>query len=150
MACLQACTSIDHVSSAKPKTGYIYGTVVGITDGDTLTILTAIKKTAKIRLSEIDTPERGQPYGNRAKQELSDLTFKKPVAIRLVDIDRYERIVGRIYVDDLDVSTEMVRLGAAWVYRKYATDQNLYDLENEARTDQRGLWGLPEAQRPLI
>jgi len=85
---------------------------VGITDGDTLTILTSINKTAKIRLSEIDTPDRGQPYGNRTKQELSGLTFKKPVAIRLVKIDRYERIVGRIYVEDLDVSTEMVRRNA--------------------------------------
>ena len=144
---LQACSSIDHGSADNPKTGYIYGTVVGITDGDTLTILTAINKTAKIRLAEIDTPERSQPYGKRAKQELSDLTFKKPVAIRLVGIDRYERIVGRIYVDDLDVSAEMVRLGAAWVYRKYAKDATLYKLEDEARADNRGLWGLPEAQR---
>jgi micrococcal nuclease len=144
IACLQACTSIDHGPSDNPKTGYIYGTVVGITDGDTQTILTAINKTAKIRLAEIDTPERGQPYGNRAKRELSDLTFKTPVAIRLVDIDRYERIVGRIYADDLDVSAELVRLGAAWVYRKHAEGRNLYD---EARADKRGLWGLPEAER---
>ena len=110
---LQACSSNVHGSSDNPKTRYIYGTVVGITDGDTQTILTAINKTAKIRLAEIDTPERGQPFGNRAKPELSDLTFKTLVAIRLVDIDRYQRIVGRIYVNDLDVSAEMVRLGAA-------------------------------------
>ncbi len=80
----------------------------------------------------IDTPERRQPYGNRAKQTLSDLTFKKPVAVKFVDIDRYQRIVGRIYVDNLDVSAEMVRVGAAWVYRKYAKDQSLYKLEDEA------------------
>jgi len=128
--CLQACSSVDYGSSDDPKTGYIYGTVVGITDGDTLTILTNDKKTVKIRLAEIDTPERRQPYGKRAKQVLSDLTFKKPVAIRLVDIDRYERIAGRIYVDDLDINAEMVRLGTAWVYRKHATDQNLYVLED--------------------
>jgi len=65
----------------------------------------------------------------------------------LVDIDRYERIVGRIYVDDLDVSAEMVRPGAAWVYGKYAEDQHLYKLEDEARSAKRGLWGLPEAER---
>ena len=145
--CLQACSSVDYGSSDDPKTGYIYGTVVGITDGDTLTILTAINKTAKIRLAEIDTPERSQPYGKRAKQVLSHLTFKKPVAIRLVDIDRYQRIVGRIYVDDLDVSAEMVQRGAAWVYRKYAKDQNLFRLEDEARSAKRGLWGLSEALR---
>jgi len=65
----------------------------------------------------------------------------------LVDIDRYEPIAGRIYVYDLDVSAEVVRQGAAWVYRKYATDQNLYRLEDEARADNRGLWGLPETLR---
>ena len=71
----------------------------------------------------------------------------KPVAIRLVDIDRYQRIVGRTYVDDLDFSAEMVRQPAARVYRKYAKYQNLYRLEDEARADKRGLWGLPEAER---
>ena len=65
----------------------------------------------------------------------------------MIDIDLYRRIVGRIYVDDLDVSAEMVRLGAAWVYLKYAKDKNLYVLEDEARADKRRLWGLPEAQR---
>ena len=69
------------------------------------------------------------PYVKRAKQELSDLAFKKPVAIRLVDIDRYERIVDRIYVDDLDVSAEMVRLGAARASRKSSKDRNQYELE---------------------
>lgn len=147
IVCLQACSSIDHGSVDSPKTGYIYGTVVGIADGDTLTILTAINKTAKIRLSEIDTPERGQPYGSRAKQELSALTFQKPVAVRVVDIDRYGRTVGRIYVEDLDGSAEMVRLGAAWVYRKYAKNKNLYSIEDEAKLYKRGIWGLPEALR---
>ena len=58
-----------------------------------------------------------------------------------------QRIVGRIYVDDLDVSAEMVRLGAAWVYGKYAKDATLYELEDEARAVKRGLWVLPEAER---
>ncbi len=56
-------------SADDPKPGYIYGTVVGITDGDTLKLLTAAKKTVKRRLAEIDTPERRQPYGKRAKPE---------------------------------------------------------------------------------
>jgi micrococcal nuclease len=105
------------------------------------------KKTFTIRLAEIDTAERRQRYGKRAKQKSSALTFQKPVAVRVVDIDRYQRIVERIYVDDQDVSAEMVRLGAAWFYRKYAKDATLYELEDEAREAKRGLWGLPEAQR---
>ena len=75
------------------------------------------------------------------------MAFQKLIAIRLIDIDRYHRIVGRIYVDDLDVSAEMVRLGAAWVYRKYAKDKNLYSIEDEAKLYKRGIWGLPEALR---
>jgi len=59
----------------------------------------------------------------------------------LVDIDRYQRTVGRIYVDDVDVSAELVRQGAAWVYLKYAKYKNLYVLEDEARAAKRGLWG---------
>ena len=65
----------------------------------------------------------------------------------LQDTDRYGRTVGRVYVGNLDVNAEMVKQGAAWVYRTYAKDQALYRLENEARAAQRGLWGLPEAQR---
>jgi micrococcal nuclease len=105
------------------------------------------KKTFTIRPA-IDTPEYRQPYGKRTKQALSALTVvQKLVAVRVVGIDRYQRIVGRIYVEDLDVSAEMVRLGAASVYRKYAKDQNLYKLEDEAKANKRGLWSLPEAQR---
>ena len=103
---LQACAE-DHGSADNPKTGYLYGPVIGITDGDTLTILSPIKKQVKIRLAEIDTPERGQPFGTWAKEQLSDMVFQKDVAIRQVDIDRYDRIVGRIYVGDLDVNAEL-------------------------------------------
>ena len=88
-----------------------------------------------------------QAYGKHAKQKSSAQAFQKLVCIKVIDIDRYERIAGCIFVDDPDVSAELVRQGAAWVYRKYAKDQNLYKLEDEARADKRGLWGLPEAQR---
>jgi len=63
------------------------------------------------------------------------------------DTDRYGRTVGRVYVGNVDVNAEMVKQGAAWVYRKYAKDQSLYALENEAKAAKRGLWGLPEAAR---
>ncbi|WP_297745676.1 thermonuclease family protein [Nitrosomonas sp.] len=123
------------------------GRVVGISDGDTLTILDDRKKQIKVRLAEIDTPETAQPYGARAKQELSRLVHGKTVIVKVRDIDRYGRTVGRVYADDIDVNAEMVRIGAAWVYRKYATDQNLYALEKQARQNRVGLWSLPEAQQ---
>ncbi len=123
------------------------GRVVGVTDGDTLTLLVDGKRQVKIRLAEIDAPEGGQPYGNRSKQELSALTFDKEARVRVQDTDRYGRTVGRVFVGSVDVSAEMVRGGAAWVFRKYVKDASLFKLEEEARRDKRGLWSLPESER---
>ena len=122
------------------------GTVVGVTDGDTIKIVVG-RTQHKIRLAEIDTPEKGQPYGKKAKQALSRPVFGETVNVEQKDIDRYHRIVGRVYVDGVDVNAEMVRGGHACVYRKYATDQALYVMEGGAKRDRRGLWALPEAER---
>ena len=123
------------------------GRVVGVTDGDTLTLLVEGKRQIKVRLAEIDAPESRQPYGKRAKQELSDLAFNKEARVRVQDIDRYGRTVGRVFVGNVDVNAEMVRSGAAWVYRKYVKDASLFKLEDEARREKRGLWSLPESER---
>lgn len=126
------------------------GRVVGVSDGDTLTLLVpdgTSYRQVKVRLGEIDTPESKQPYGERAKQALSDLAFNQQARIVVQDTDRYGRTVGRVYVGDLDVNAEMIRQGAAWVYRQYARDQSLLALEAEAKAAKRGLWSLPESQR---
>jgi endonuclease YncB( thermonuclease family) len=126
--------------------GEISGKVIGIADGDTFTLLTTDKQQVKIRLAEIDAPESGQPYGNESKQALSDLIFGKDVRVVEQTTDRYGRTVGRPYVGDLDVSAEMVRMGAAWAYRDYLKDKRLLTLEGRAKTNKRGVWGLSEAQ----
>jgi len=123
------------------------GRVVGVSDGDTLTLLTPEKQQVKIRLGEIDTPESKQPYGERAKQALSDLAFGKQARVVVQDTDRYGRKVSRVYVGGTDVNAEMVKQGAAWAYRQYLKDQSLLRLETEAKAAKRGLWALPEAQR---
>jgi endonuclease YncB( thermonuclease family) len=125
----------------------ITGRVVGITDGDTLTLLNEARQQVRVRLAEIDTPEARQPYGNRARQVLSDLAFGKMVRVVVQDTDRYGRTVGRIHAGAADVNAEMVRQGAAWVYRQYSRDPSLLRLEAEARAARRGLWALPEAER---
>jgi endonuclease YncB( thermonuclease family) len=116
------------------------GRVIAITDGDTFVLLTADKQQIKIRLAEIDAPESGQLYGTKSKQALSGLVFGKGVRVVVQTTDRYGRTVGRPYLDDLDISAEMVRMGAAWAYREYLTD-----LESAASADNKGLWGLSEA-----
>lgn len=123
------------------------GRVVGISDGDTLTLLTDQREQVRIRLSDIDTPERHQPYGTRARQVLSDLAFGQRARIEVRDIDRYGRTVGRVFVGAVDVSAELVKRGAAWVFRRYSNDPGLLRLEAEAQASRRGLWALPEAER---
>jgi len=126
------------------------GRVVAISDGDTLTLLVpdgTSYQQVKIRLGEIDTPESKQPYGTRARQALSDLAFNQQARVVVQDTDRYGRTVGRVYVGGVDVNAEMVKQGAAWVYRQYLKDQSLLTLEAEAKAAKRGLWGLPEAER---
>lgn len=125
----------------------IIGRVVRITDGDTLTVLNMGNQQIKVRLSEIDTPESHQPYGSRAKQALSDLAFGKDVRVIVRSTDRYGRTVGRVYAGTIDVNAEMVRQGAAWVYRQYNRDPLLVSFEHEARLARRGLWALPETDR---
>jgi endonuclease YncB( thermonuclease family) len=123
------------------------GTVVGISDGDTLTLLATGEQRVKIRLAQIDAPEHSQPWGARSRQALAELVFERSVWVQIDDIDSYGRTVGRVFLGELDVNAEMVRSGQAWVYRRYATDSQLFVLEAEARVEERGLWSLPAAQR---
>lgn len=120
--------------------------VIGITDGDTVKVLTKENEILKIRLAEIDTPERKQPWGTRAKQALSDLVFGKSVEVQPVTVDRYGRTVAHLYLGNLNINREMVRTGNAWAYRKYVTDSSLFGLEATAKEQKKGLWGLAESQ----
>jgi endonuclease YncB( thermonuclease family) len=103
------------------------GKVVGVADGDTITVLrwfeekdtrSSVKgyKQVKVRLAQIDAPEKSQAFGQTSKQSLSDLVFGKQVRVVQETVDRYGRIVGRVYVNDMDVNAEQVSKGMAWVY----------------------------------
>jgi len=78
---------------------------------------------------------------------LSDLVFNKSIEVKKETIDKYGRTVGTLFADGIDVNAEMIRRGAAWVYRKYAKDQFLFQLETQAKQEKRGLWNLPESER---
>lgn len=115
-------------------------TVIGISDGDTLTVLNDNKQQIKIRLAEIDAPEKRQPFGSRSKQSLSDLCFGKQAEVKPRAKDRYGRTVARVSCAGIDANAEQVNRGMAWVYRRYAKDHNLYILQHDARRHKRGLW----------
>lgn len=114
--------------------------VVGVSDGDTITALCAGNAQLKVRLAEIDAPEKKQPFGMRSKQALSDLCFGKQAEIVPQTKDRYGRTVARVRCDGQDASEQLVRSGMAWVYDRYVTDRSLYPLQDNARTTRRGLW----------
>lgn len=125
----------------------ITGNVVGVSDGDTVTILDANKNQHKIRLAGIDAPEKKQPFGQRSKQSLSDLTFHKQATVETYKTDRYGRAVGVLLVDGRDVSLLQIERGMAWWYRDYAKEQSEADrrlymsAETAARAGKAGLWG---------
>ena len=115
------------------------GKVVAVADGDTITVLRD-REQVKVRLLEIDAPEKAQAFGNRSKQSLSDLCFNKTARLDDKGKDRYGRTLARVYCDGVDANAEQVRRGMAWVYDRYVTDRGLYSIQDEARAAKRGLW----------
>lgn len=121
--------------------------VIGIADGDTLTLLVN-EKPLKIRLSNIDAPEKAQAFGERSKQSLSDLCWGKDAMYKEQDVDRYGRTVAVVTCGGVEVNRAQIERGMAWVYLKYNQDLTLPGLEAMARRDRRGLWSDPEPVAP--
>ena len=132
----------------------VVGRVVGIADGDTLTILDGSNRQHKIRLNGIDAPEKAQPFGNVSKQNLSRLAFGRYATAECPKVDRYRRRVCVVRVDGIDVGLAQVAAGLAWWYRKYAGEQTVLErdtyskLENQARAVGVGLWSEPRPVQP--
>lgn len=124
------------------------GKVIGISDGDTLTVLIE-RKPVKVRLSEIDAPERKQPFGTRSRQSLATICNQKFAVITWKAHDRYGRVIGHVQCEGIDANASQVRSGMAWVYDRYASSGTpLYALQEEAKLERRGLWGHPDAIPP--
>ena len=141
----------------------LFGKVVGVADGDTLTVLDDSHQQHKIRLSGIDAPEKRQAYGERAKQNLSNLVYAKAVLVLWDKRDRYGRIIGRVLALEcdrpgcgytIDVGLEQIKAGLAWHYKQYQKDQTPEDRvryasgEQQARARHEGLWKEPDAVPP--
>lgn len=125
------------------------GQVVGISDGDTLTLLNSANTQVKVRLAAIDAPEKAQAFGNRAKQALSGLCFGKPATVKVMDMDRYGRTVGEVICAGTNANAAMIERGMAWVYRKYAEGYgHLFPIEGNARQARLGLWADPDPVPP--
>ena len=122
------------------------GQVVRVKDGDTIVVLTADHRQEDVRLMGIDAPEKRQAFGQRAKEQLSDMVFGHQVEIEWRKRDRDHRIIGQVFVDGVDANLELVTTGLAWHYARFQREQLIADrgryaeAELLARAERRGLW----------
>ncbi len=140
------------------------GVVRQVADGDTVTVVTSEGTKLKVRLYGIDAPETakmnrrtgvvsklGQTYGEEAYRALEDKVLGKRVRVRIMDIDRYRRMVSVLYLDRRDINKEMVQEGFAWAYKEYLHGpyaSEYIDAEREARSKHLGLWRQANPEPP--
>lgn len=116
--------------------------VVGIKDGDTVVVLDSLNNQTTLRLAEVDTPEKSQPFGTKAKQFTSDQIYLKTIKYVVTDTDRYGRSIAMIYYDEDNkyLSAEIIKAGMGWHYKRYSTSKELALFEDNAKESKIGLW----------
>ena len=118
----------------------ITGKVISVTDGDTIKILDEKNKVYKIRLNDIDAPEKKQAFGNKSKENLAKYIAGENVRVEYYKLDRYKRILGTVYFKDKDINKQQIIDGYAWVYKKYSKNNEYINQERISKNHKRGLW----------
>ncbi len=122
--------------------------VVNVSDGDTFRAIID-GETQRVRLSDIDCPEKNQPYGNKAKLFTSERIKGQHVYVRIDGKDRYGRILGTVFLEDgTNLNEELVKKGLAWHYKDYSSNQQFADFEKQARMSGKGLWSQKKPVAP--
>ena len=121
--------------------------VLAVLDGDTVLVLRN-NRPVKLRLAEIDAPEKAQTFGETSKRSLSDMVLGKQVKVSSQAVDKYGRMVAHLGLDGLDVNAEQIRRGMAWEYSHFHGNQILVALQEEAKQVPRGLWALSNPMPP--
>ena len=130
------------------------GTVVGVHDGDTITLLDANRHQYKIRLAGIDAPELSQAFGRVSRKHLADQVAGRTVVIEWFKRDKYQRLVGKVMLNGSDINITQIEAGLAWHYKKYASEQSPEDrlryarAEEQAHASRLGLWQDSHATPP--
>ena len=125
MICFRAAVATLLWSLTLGAAADIQGRVIGVSDGDTVTVRDEDKVQHKIRLAGIDAPELRQAFGRRSKEALSNCAFGKEAAVVGNKIDRYGRLVGKVLILGDDCNLRQVELGLAWHYKAVAADRKL-------------------------
>lgn len=149
LTCLLLTTLVASTTPADDDTRTVLtGVVTKVIDADTVDVKLA-SGPIRIRLHGIDSPERGQPWEDESTAALKERILGKQVDVEPFQQDRYDRLIGIIFLGDIDINAELVQHGHAWAYRRYMrkSDAALCADEAQARLAKRGLWSLPKNDR---
>jgi len=157
-------TAFINISVSQAVIRTVTGTVTKVSDGDTIHVTTPERTKLKVRLYGLDAPETpkinqrtgrinkpGQPYGEESWKVLEGKIMGKQVRLEILDIDRYKRMVGMIYLGDRNINLEMVSEGYAEAYIEYLKPpyrSDFIEAEREAKSAKRGIWAFHEYERP--
>lgn len=123
--------------------------LLGISDGDTVRVRVADYDETRLRLQGVDAPERDQPFGRAATRCLDDILRGGALTVDVYELDKYDRLVGSLYVDGERVDVQLVERGCAWWYRRYAPfDMELLSAQRRAKEARVGLWADPNPIEP--
>jgi micrococcal nuclease len=161
---ISALTTFINTTIAQSAIRTVTGTVTKVSDGDTIHLTTPEQTKLRVRLYGIDAPETpkinnrtgrinkaGQPYGVESWKALESKIMGKQVRLDIIDIDRYKRMVGIVWLDNRNINIEMVREGFAEAYTEYLKApyrSQFIEAENEARAVKKGIWSLQDYERP--
>jgi len=142
------------------------GKVIAVLDGDTLMVMQGCegvepvaadihrhlpcggKNPVKVRLAEVDAPEKAQPYGSAAQQSLAGMVMGKRIQVASRAIDDYGRMIAMVNIDGMNVNYEQVRRGMAWEYSRFHNNRRVMALQREAQQAKRGLWAGEKITEP--
>jgi len=120
-----------------------------VLDGDTVLVRReASGRPMKVRLADIDAPEKDQDFGDASKQSLAKMLSGRQVRVDPVAVDAYGRLVARLYTDEGSVNAELIRRGMAWEYSLHHSNREYMRLQDEARQARRGLWAQRDPVSP--
>jgi micrococcal nuclease len=118
-------------------------------DGDTVKIKDAGYE-YRLRITNIDAPERNQAYGKKSRRALMDFCADATIYVAISGYDKYGRKLGKLLCNQQDASIHMVKYGHAWVNKRYSKDYSLAVLQDKARKSKLGLWQSQQPTAPWV